>query len=622
MARARIRALFRAGNLSGLRVGGGGIGLFCALVMGVSVPAQAQPVPGDGSHGLALHGQPLHPPGFAALNYANPEAPKGGTLRLALTGSFDSLNAYIPQGSKAAGLHYLNDTLMARTWDEPFTVYGLIAERAALAEDRSAITFHLRPEARFHDGEPIRAEDVVFSWQSLRDHGRPNSRRTYSMVDRVEVHDPLSLTFHLKPDIQNRELPLILAMLPVLPRHYWEGRDITRPTLEPPLGSGPYRIATVDRGQRITWERVPDYWAAEVPVRRGHHNFDQLIYDYYRDSEVALRAFIAGNADYTSESDPARWITSYSDVRGRADVRLEEVAHQRPGLAQYIIFNSRRAPFTDVRVREALSMLLDFTYVRDSLYRGMVERVDSLYPNSDLAAREAPSAAERALLEPFAADLDPRVLSQPFSPVDAGGDARAQRQVLRQAVALLGQAGYRVVDGQMRGAGGEPLRFEVLMRNDQDARILQAYRRVAERLGIEVVLRTMDSASFVTRLRQFDFDAVMFRWVSTLSPGNEQAFYFGSAAADQQGSRNYAGVQSAAVDSLVDRLSNAESREELVAATRALDRVLTHSFLGVPLFYSGTDFIAYRAPLTRPQQVSLYGPVIEVFWSAAEGGHD
>jgi len=385
-----------------------------------SVAVNIAPAHADGpapAHGLALFGEPKYGPDFEHLDYVNPDAPKGGVLRQAATGTFDSLNPFLITGQPAAGLSLTYDTLMQRVWDEPFSLYGLVAESVTLSDDRRTMTFRLNPGARFHDGQPMTAEDVRFSLETFREDGRPNARRTYSFIARVETPDPLTVIFHIKPDAE-RELPLVLAMLPVLPAHYWRapGHDFSQTTLTPPLGSGPYRVASVDPGRGITYERVPDYWAADLPVNRGLYNFGTIEVEYFRDDDVALEAFKAHETDFRREDDPTDWATRYTGpAQDSGALKLEALPHHRPDWTRALIFNTRRPPFDDIRVREALDYAFDFEWLNQAVFRGAYKRIESFYPNSELAAEGEPSEAEKALLEPFADTLPASVFGPAYA---------------------------------------------------------------------------------------------------------------------------------------------------------------------------------------------------------------
>ena len=579
----------------------------------------AGPVMAAAEEGIAMHGALRYPPGFTAFDYVNPDAPKGGRVRYAVTGSFDSLNPFIVRGQPVAGTADLFESLMARAQDEPFSLYGLIARSIETPPDRAWVRFELRPEARWHDGSPITADDVLFSWETLRTLGRPNHRAYYNRVIRAEPQGVHAIRFDFAPAPDgtiDRELPLIIGLMPVLSRAWWQNRRFDDTTLVPPLGSGPYRIVAVTPGRSVEYRRQPDYWGRDLPVRRGSGNFDVIRYDYYRDDGVALEAFKAGLADLRRETDPMRWATGYDFPAVRdGRVRLEALAHRRPEAMRGFIFNTRRAVFHDRRVRQALALAFDFAWINRTLFHGGFKRTFSTYPNSELAATGLPSGEELALLTPFQAELPPELFTQPLTPPTTDGSGLpGLRANLREAGRLLVSAGWRVVDGLRVDDAGQPLTFEILLSQPGDEKVALEYARALFRLGITARVRTVDSAQFQGRLDDFDFDIVLHQWLSTLSPGNEQLLFFGAAAADLTGSRNYAGIRSAAVDGLARALGQSPDRAALVTRARALDRVLSWGFYSVPLYHLGEDRIASWCWLHRPAVVPVYGYLPDVWW--------
>lgn len=573
------------------------------------------------SHGVAMHGEPKYLADFHAFDYVNSDAPQGGTIRHAVVGTFDSLNPWIVKGRPAVGLSpQVVETLMARAWDEPFSLYGLIAETVEMPEDRAWVAFTVRSQARWHDGTAITADDVLFSFETLRGTGRPNYRAYYGRVAVAEKTGERSVRFAFQPDADgryDRELPLIMGLMPILSKAYWSGREFGRTTLEPPMGSGPYRVAAVDPGRSVTYERVPDYWGRGLPVTRGQHNVDVIRYDWYRDDGVALEAFKGGLVDFRRETDPARWATAY-DLPAVRDgrIKLEVLPHGRPEPMRAFMLNTRRFPFADRRVREALGLAFDFEWMNRTLFHGAYRRIDSFYPNSELAARGPPSAGELALLAPFRAELPAAAFSQAFAPPRTDGSGPAGlRPNLRRAAEGLAEAGWVVRDGRLvQGATGRPLAFEILLVSPPDERVALEWARALARIGVTAKVRTVDSAQYQKRLDTFDFDVTLNRWVSTLSPGNEQLFYYGAQAAGQEGSRNYPGIRSAAVDTLAAGLANAASRADLVVRLRALDRALLWGHYTVPLYYLPGDRVAYAGRLHHPAVAPVYGLIIETWW--------
>lgn len=564
-----------------------------------------------------MHGAPAYAPDFTAFAYVNPAAPKGGTLRLTVTGSFDTLNPHVVKGLPAAGLASVYETLLARSWDEPFSLYGLLARRIAVPDDRSAIIFFLDPEARWHDGTPVTADDVLFSFDAQREHGTPNRRQYYAMVAAAERIDGSTVRFTFAPQADgtfDRELPLLMGLMPIHQKAWWQGRDFSRTTLAPPMGSGPYRIGAVEPGRSITYVRDPGYWGRDRPARRGLFNANRVIFDYYRDETVSLQAFLAGNADVRRESDPGRWAAGYAGpalAAGR--IVREDLPHRRPETARGLILNTRRPLFADRRVRAALGMAVDFGWINRAFLHGALTRTASYYPNSELAAAGLPTGAELAALEPLRPLLPPEVFTRPYAP-PGGGD----RAALRDAFAQLAAAGWTLTNGRLTDGAGRPFTFEILLGSAGDERVAQEIARGLGRLGITATVRTVDSAQYQGRLDHYDFDTTVGGWTSTLSPGNEQLYYFGSAAADTPGSRNLPGIRDPAVDTVAASLARSASREDLVARVRALDRVLLWGHYMLPLFHDTADHMARWSHVRRPDVTPLYGPVIDAWWLEAD----
>lgn len=567
---------------------------------------------------IAMHGAPKFDSGFKNFDYARSDAPKGGTLRLNITGSFDSLNPFIVKGTSAEGMTYVYESLMARSQDEPFTLYPLIAEKIDVKPDRSAIRFHIDRRARWQDGVPLTAADVLFSWETLKNKGRPNHRSYYSKVAKAELSGN-AVTFTFKPNEDgsiDREMPLIIGLMPVLPKHIWEKKPFEETSLQPPIGSGPYRITEVQPGRATVFTRDKNYWGRDLPARIGHCNFDTIRYDYYRDENVAQEAFTAHQVDARRETDPKRWAELQRMSKEKNGVfRTLILPHRRTEPARGFIMNTRRPLFADIRVRKALGLAFDGEWINRVLFHGSYKRIHSVFANSELAASGLPSEAEKALLKPFEKDLSPGLLTTPVDTAEPQSP-EAFREQLLQAAKLLEEAGYRVANGVVKNQKGEAFIFGILLSDPQDEKIALEYARGLAKLGISAQVRTVDAAQFQARLNDFDYDMVLFRWVNSLSPGNEQAFYWGSQAADTQGSRNYAGVKSAAVDDLVRKITSAATREELVTAAHALDRVLMSGHYFVPLFYRGTDWFAVWKNIAVPEQTPLYGVVVESWYAA------
>ncbi|WP_413204274.1 extracellular solute-binding protein [Rhodospirillum sp. A1_3_36] len=551
--------------------------------------AEDTPAP---AHGLAMYGTPKYPADFTHFDYVNPDAPKGGDIRLATIGGFDSLNPYVIKGDSAAGLGLTYDTLMVSSADEAFTKYGLIAESVEVPKDRSWVRFTLRPEAKWSDGEPITAEDVAFSMETLRTKGLPLYNAYYSSVTNVEVEDERTVRFDFEEG-ENRELPLIVSELPILPKHYWKDRDFTAVTLDIPVTSGPYAVKDFEPGRYITLERRDDYWAKDLPVNRGKNNFDTIRYDYYRDSTVMFEAFKAGAIDFRQEMSAKAWATKY-DFPAAEDGRVikETLDHHRVEGMQGFVYNMRNPLFADPKVREALANAFDFEWTNQTLSSGELKHHRSYFDNSDLAATGLPSEAELAILEPLRDDIPKRVFTEEYNPPSTAppGGLRAN---LKKALDLLREAGWSVKDGKLVNGEGKPFSFEILLVQPEFEKIILPMAKNLERLGIDVSIRTVDTAQYINRLTQFDYDMIVGSWGQTESPGNEQRDFWSSAAADTPGSRNLAGIKNPALDKVIDQLIASPSREDLVTRVHALDRILQWSFLVIPQFYFGADFIAH-----------------------------
>ena len=565
------------------------------------------------SHGIAMHGDVKYGADFRHLDYVNPNAPKGGELRRAVRGTFDNLNPFLIKGVPAHGRHLVFESLLKRTWDEPFSLYGLIAETVEVPDDRSSVTFTLRPEARFHDGRRITVEDVVFSWETLKEKGRPNHRLYYKQVQHIERPGERAIRFVFDAASPDRELPLILGLMPIISKSYYAGVEFEKTTLVPPVGSGPYRIEKVDAGRSIVYRRDPEYWGRNLPVNRGQHNFDRVRYDYYRDGDVMIEAFKAGEYDLRLEFSGQRWAIAY-DFPAAADgrVKREILPNGRPSGMAALVFNARREMFADRRVRFALAHAFDFSSINKTLLHGAYRRTRSIFDNSELGSRGVPEGRELALLEPFRRDLPPELFEKPYRPPGDGGGVRAN---LRRAKRILAGAGWVVRDGALRRArDGLGMEFEILLVDPANEKIALAFARNLRRLGVEARVRTVDTPQFQNRRNTYDFDMIVYRWGMSLSPGNEQAFYWGSKAAGQEGTRNYPGIRNPAVDSLIKRMTEAREREVFVDVVRAMDRVLLWGHHFVPLYYLQGDRVAYWNRFGRPKVTPLYGLVIDAWW--------
>ncbi|MCZ6605910.1 MAG: extracellular solute-binding protein [Alphaproteobacteria bacterium] len=581
------------------------------LTVAIAAPARAEP-----SHGLAMHGLPKYGPGFSHFAYTNPDAPKGGSVTYAAIGSFDSLNPWVVQGQAAAGVRALMyETLMKRAWDEPFTLYGLLAETVEVARDRSWIAFTLNGQARFSDGRPVTVEDVIFSLELIRTKGRPNSRTTFNKIVAVEETGPGAVRFSFA-DGSDRELPLLVAgFLPILSKAYWQDREFAATTLEPPVSSGPYLVDRVDPGRAVVYRRDPDYWGADLGVNRGQFNFDRITYDYYRDGDVALEAFKSGDYDFRYEFDAGRWATQYDfPAVAAGDVTIETVSHGMPSGLRGFAFNLRKPMFQDRLVRQAFVLAFDFERVNRVLLHSAFTRTGSMFDNSGLRPRGYPGNGELRLLARWWGEVPDEVFGPAWVPPATDGSG-TDRTNLGAARELLRAAGWRVADGRLVDGSGAPFDFEILLVDPSDEGLALAYAEGLERLGIAVRVNLVESAQYQARLEDFDFDMAIRRWGVTLSPGNEQQNYWSSATARAAGSRNTAGVADPAVDALIDALVGARFRNELVTAARALDRVLMWNYYVVPLYYQPGFNMARWNRIEMPDIISTYGPVQESFWA-------
>jgi microcin C transport system substrate-binding protein len=576
------------------------------------------PVLGDDSpilRALAMHGEATFPDGpQAPFDWINPDAPQGGTLRLAETGTFDSMNPYIVFGLPARGLGLVFQSLLYRSPDEPFTLYPQLAQGIQLAPDRSWIIFHLDPGARFQDSTPVTSADVLFTFNVLLNDGKPHTQTYYAGVTQAQAIDDLTIRFDLVPD--NWELPMILGLMPVMSEAYFRDIAFERTSLETPLGTGPYKVALIEPGRRVIYQRDPDYWGNDLASSVGRYNFETIEYTWIRDSNVALQAFLAGDSDLRFEADPLRWATGYdSPAVEEGRIVMEEVAATRPSGLFAVVWNQRRPPFDDILVREALGLAFDFAWTNANLLHGQYVRTNGLFDNSALAPSGPAAGLELGLLEPWREQLPEALFDAPFVWPETDGSGRL-REHLNTAGAMLDEAGYVMTDGVRRNADGQELSFEVVLADSTQERILLPWIRNLERLGVTGTLRTIDAAQHQARISEFDYDAMVWRWGVSLSPGNEQWIYWGSDAASALGSRNYAGLADPVLDSLIASLSDARSAEDLIAAARALDRVLMWGRHVLPLYHRVDDPIAYWGTIERPQHVPLYGVDFTSWWSA------
>lgn len=554
------------------------------------------PVPASGpvDHAIAMHGLPALPPGFDHLPYADPKAPKGGRIVFGIQGTFDSLNPLVVLGvAPDAVPKYVQQSLLYRSADEPFTAYGLLASRVELDPDRTRLAFEIDERARFSDGKPVTAEDVLFTVEMLRTKGKPYHRASLAGVTRASAPSPRRVEFELGDGL-NRELPLVIGALPIFARHATDAESFGDTSFRPALGSGPYRVSEVRPGESLTLTRRTDCWADSLPLMRGLFNAAEIRYDFYRDSNALFEAFKAGLCDVRLEGDPTRWMTGY-DIPAVHDGRIvrETLHFDAPKGMTGLVFNTRRPIFADIRVREALGLLFDFEWVNRNLFYGVYRRAGSFFSDSELSALGVPAdAREKALLAGFPGAVRDDILSGAWRPSETDGSGRDREQA-RRALDLLNQAGFSLREGSLRNRKGEPFDFEIMVTSRPQERLALNYAQSLVRLGIAAQVRLIDDVQYWRRLSAFDFDMIQWTWPASASPGNEQIGRWGSANAERRGALNYAGVKSPAVDATLQALLRARRREEFVAAVRTLDRLLISGFYVVPLYYLPDTWLAH-----------------------------
>jgi peptide/nickel transport system substrate-binding protein len=587
-----------------------------ALTLSLASGAAPESATPPENYGLAMHGAPALPPDFGHMPYVNPDAPKGGRLTWGILGTFDSLNPFIVRGLAVPQIRsYVVESLLARGSDEPFTLYGLLAKTVETDDARSSVTFRLNPEARFSDGHPVRADDIVFSWSLLRDHGRPNLRQYYAKVARAETPDPLTVRFDLA-GANDRELPLILGLMPILSRHAVDTATFEETTMTAPVGSGPYRVGAVKPGASVMLIRDPNYWGRDLPINRGLWNFDEIRLDFYRESNGQFEAFKRGLYDFRVETEPLRWHDGYDFPAARnGEVVRDTIRPGTPQPSEFLVFNTRRPVFSDIRVRQALTLLFDFEWINRNYFFGLFSRSAGYFAGSELSAYARPAdTKERELLAPFAAHVPPDILDGSYRLPVTDGSGR-DRTTLRQALSLLSGAGYELEGSALRQrTTGAPLSFEILTTTRDQERIALAYASNLKRAGISATVRTVDPVQFDQRRLSYEFDMIQNRWDQSLSPGNEQAFYYGSAAADIFGTRNYMGAKDPAIDAMIAALLAAHDRATFVSAVRALDRALMSGFYAIPVFSAGEQWIARWNRIEMPKTTSLSGYLPESWW--------
>jgi peptide/nickel transport system substrate-binding protein len=615
--RAAKRGANSRPRTAGLRVGGVGLAVACCLAL-TSLGVEAAWPQNQPRHAIAMHGEPAFPADFTHMPYTNPDAPKGGRLVFGMLGTFDSLNPLIIRGLSLQQIRgFVIESLMARGNDEPFTLYGLLAESVETDDARSYVTFRINPKAKFSDGKPVTAEDVLFSRELLRTRGRPNHRLYYSKIVKAEALDARTVRFDLT-GANDRELPLILGLMPILPKHAIDAAMFEDTSMTPLIGTGPYRIGSVRPGASIVFERNPDYWGRDLPINRGLWNFDEMRFDYFRESNSAFEAFKRGLYDFRVESEPLRWSSGYDfPALQSGQVVKEVIANGSPQPSDFLVFNTRRPQFADVRVREALLLLFDFEWINQNYFFNLYQRSGSFFAGSELAAYGVPASdRERTLLKPFAGEVRADIMDGTFR-LPASDSSGRDREALRRALTLLAQAGYEVSSGALRHkATGQPFTFEIMTTTRDQERIALAFARDLKRAGIEASVRVADAVQFDQRRLAYEFDMIQNRWDQSLSPGNEQAFYFGSAAADNPGTRNYMGVKSPAVDAMIAAMLETRERGDFVTTVRSLDRVLMSGFYVVPVFNVPSQWLGRWTRVERPKRSALIGNLPETWWQA------
>ena len=574
----------------------------------------------DPAHGIAMYGDPTLPPDFVSLPYANPDAPKGGEIRFGESGSFDSLNPFIVKGQAATGVSLLTvETLMGRSYDEPFALYGVLAESISTDDSRSYVEFTLREGALFSDGSPVTPEDVLWSFEKLGTEGNPRYAAAWKKIATAEKTGDRSVRFTF--NVVDRELPLILGLRPILQKAQWEGKDFTESSLEPVIGSGPYVVDKVEAGKFISYKKNPDWWARDLPFYAGQHNFDAVRYDYFGDAGIVFEAFKGGTITTYREGNAAKWLSNYDfPAVASGDVVKSEIPHGRPSGIDGLAFNTRKSIFADWRVREALIQAFNFELINTTITGGSQPRITSYFGNSILAMTPGAPAEGRVaeLLAPFKADLPPGAIEGYSFPVSDGTEAN--RDGLREATRLMEEAGCTVQDGVMKDAGGAPFAFEILLQTGADEKIAIAniYVEALKGLGIAATITTVDSAQYKERTTAYDFDMVDYIRSLSLSPGNEQTLYWGSAGVTEPGTRNWMGMNSPAAEAMIANLLAAPDQTEFVAATQALDRILTTGRYVIPFWYAEKSRIAHRKDLHFPEKLPLYGDWLgfqpEVWW--------
>ncbi|WP_299726579.1 extracellular solute-binding protein [uncultured Endozoicomonas sp.] len=563
-------------------------------------------------HAISLYGEPKYPADFTHFNYANPDAPKGGRIKQGVIGHFDSLTPYIDRGTAVAGSYLMYDSLLARSWDEPLTKYGLIAEKMQLDPDNRWARFYINPLATFHDGKAVTAEDVKFSFDVLREKGSTFYKQFYQDIEHVDINDVRTVTFHFK-NSENRELPLILGQMPIFPKHYWQHRDFSSPGLDVPVTSGPYKAVTVEPGRSVTFQRVENYWGKGLAVNRGRHNFDVIQYEYYRNNAVLLEALQKGEYDFRIVVDPREWHDKLNDQRMvKSNLTRSSLTNHNPQTLT-LTYNSRKPILSDAPVRQALGYTVDFNWINKQLFHGMYQRAHSIFDGSDLGADAAPTTDEINLLKPWPKEVPAEALTSVWRSPGSEADL-SRRERKRKVLALLNQAGWTVQNHRMTNAKGQHLELEVLVSSPDNERILLPVQKLMQDMGITLKIRTVDIAQYIERLRNQDYDLVLHTFPHTASPGTEQISHWGSSTVDHHGSRNLAGVDLKSVDALTEKIPMAKSREELLTLVRTLDRTILWNHYVLPLWYLPDWLVIHKKSLRYPTNPAPYTLDLSTWW--------
>lgn len=567
-------------------------------------------------HAISMIGDLQHPPNFEKYSYAENRVQRDGDLTEAKVGNFDNINPFTIRGAVAHNIREnIFESLLSRNMDEPFALYALLAEKLSVDAERSRISFRLNKAAKFSDGKPVRVEDVIFSWKALREEGRPNHRHYYQQVSQVEKTGPRDVTFTFKGPPFDRELPLIIGLMPILPEHIYKHRDLQESSFDTPIGSGPYQLASVTPGRQIIFERDRNYWGKDLNVNRGRHNFVTITHDYYRDETSAFEAFKSGAVDIWFETDPLRWKTGFDFPAARdGRVIVEELETGTPSGLQAFVLNSRRPHFDNQDFRHALDYLFDFEWINQTLYAGGYERTVSYFGNTELSAHNvAASASEKELIKK--AQLTSDILQNGYQPPSSDGSGR-DRNMRKTALNLLKKAGYKLDKNVLVDKKNAPVKIEILVQRKDHERLALAYKRMLSLLGIEVTIRLVDASQYQRRLQNFEFDIIIYDYYASLSPGNEQAYYWSSRSANTPGSRNYPGIEEPAIDDAIQALTQAKTMDAYQTAARAIDRVLLGKHYMIPLFHRPRQWVARWSTIERPIKTPIYGAQIDSWWQS------